>query len=101
MVAARKKAAVIDRAALELLGVPKGPQTVSVSSIRQGFATLDFDLGPRLVAMDFLPDCSPGDVLHLKPEGRRVRIAVDAQATAKAHAKLIRLWQLVAPGHLP
>jgi hypothetical protein len=98
---ARKKAAVVDRATLTLLDVPKGETQTRVTAVRQGFATLDFEAGPRLVAMDFLPDCQPGDVLALQPRGRSVRIAVDVAATAKAHAKLIRLWQLIAPGHLP
>ena len=101
MATARKKAAVVDRATLKLLDVPKDEAQAGVASIRQGFATLDFAAGPRLVAIDFLPDCQPGDVLALKQNGRSVRIAVDVRATAKAHARLIRLWQLVAPGHLP
>jgi hypothetical protein len=59
------EAAVVDRATLNLLGVPADAGLVSVSSVSHGFAELDFAVGPRLVALDFLPDCAPGDVLAL------------------------------------
>src|SRR5688572_28746204 len=95
--AARKKAAVVDRSTLKLLGVPGEEGSVAVASIRHGFAELDFRKGPRLVALDFLPECAPGDVLELSARGRSVRIAVDAKATARAHARLLRLWDLVHP----
>jgi hypothetical protein len=98
---ARKEAALVDRATLILLGVPRGASSVSVSRVSQGFAELDFAIGPRLVALDFLPPCVAGDVLALKPAGGAVQIEVDARATARAHRKLLKLLELVAPSRLP
>lgn len=94
---ARKEASVVDRATLSLLGVPADAASVAVASVRQGFAELDFAVGPRLVALDFLPPCAAGDVLSLSPSGQAVEIAVDPKATREARARLLELWRQVAP----
>lgn len=89
---------MVDRATLSLLGVPADAASVAVAGVRQGFAELDFAVGPRLVALDFLPRCAPGDVLKLSARGQAVEIAVDAQATREARARLLALWSQIAPG---
>ena len=76
---------------------PIAAASVSVARVSEGFAELEFDSGPRQVALDFLPHCSAGDVLELQPIGKSVRIAIDLKASREAKARLLSLWKLVAP----
>lgn len=94
---ARKEASVVERATLSLLGVPADAASVAVATVRQGFAELDFAVGPRLVALDFLPPCGAGDVLSLSARGLSVEIAVDIEATREARARLLSLWSQIDP----
>lgn len=87
----------MDKATLSLLGVPIAASTVSVSSVSEGFAELDFAAGPRTVALDFLPHCAAGDVLEIQPIGKTVRIAVDVKATREQKARLQALFELIGP----